>query len=127
MQLLRERVDVTDPWLESIENDPLAVIKNEEEQKETQNFDVEEAKNFLRNILKPNENVSQAITRLKGKKIIKKNFKKNVRKNSVKDEEIEEKPSEEFEELCRVCSDLMDAGFDELYEWKIEDLKELRY
>ena len=40
MQLLRERVDVTDPWLESIENDPLAVIKNEEEQKETQNFDV---------------------------------------------------------------------------------------
>ena len=125
--LLRDRLADTDPWLESIQDQPLAVKK--EEKTESAPIDVQKLKASLRKVLRADETVSQAMNRLRGNVCVKKTFKKNVRKGSSAAEKINspEIISEEFKELCRICSDLVAEGCDDLYEWKVQDLSESRY
>lgn len=121
-----KKVNNTDPWLESIGNNKAQIKINQEKPEAI--IDIRKCKERLRKILKVNETVAQAMKRLRGKIPSVGNYKRNVRKGVGKEEKVKaEKCSDEFEELCKICSDLVAAGCDDLYEWKIEDLAEIRY
>jgi regulator of replication initiation timing len=127
--LPRDRTEVTDRWLESLDDQPIITPK-QAPIKEIQ-IDVPSLKNSLKKLLNPNETVSQAMNRLRGAITVKKNFKKNVRKGEIQEKKKEKKDNEnldqKFKELCNICSDLIAAGCDDLYDWKIQNLCDVKY
>lgn len=105
----------------------MEVASKAETEEEPKVFDVAKLKEKLKRFLKPAETVSQAMRRLRGTVQKKANFKKNVRKGSNQPEKVHEEVNVEFDELCKICSDLIAAECDDLYDWKLEDLFEVRY
>ncbi|OMJ71718.1 hypothetical protein SteCoe_30005 [Stentor coeruleus] len=121
-----KKTNSIDPWFESMGNKKVQ-IKIKEEKPEAI-IDIRKCKEGLKKHLKSNETVAQAMKRLRGKIPSVGNYKKNIRKGVEKEDKAKaEKCSDEFEELCKICSDLVASGCDDLYEWKIEDLAEVRY
>ena len=119
--LITNNSEVTDPWLDSISS--LADVKKEESEEPEKHYDVNYNKKRISELLENEETVAEALKRLRGPIGTKKPFKKNVRKSQQVSQPSEFFTSKkEFEELCKLCSEMVWEGFQDVYTLKKSDL-----
>jgi hypothetical protein len=118
----REKEEYTDRWLESVDGQ-IYTPKDSTQQSNPKSINIQECKQILKEYLKPNETVAQAIKRLRGCQSKKPAYKKNVRKNAQAiSTSSPDFPQEKFDALISAVSDLIDESYLDVYEWTLNNL-----
>lgn len=118
----REKEEFTDRWLESVDGQ-IYIPKESQIQPEPKRVNIEESKEILMSVLRPQETVASAIQRLRGAQPKKPTFKKNVRRNTQPTPTTDiPKTDEKFNQLISAVTDLIEENYLDVYEWTLSDL-----